>query len=334
MTVAARLHANGNFISSKFDEYNGITSFRANTSGVHYVLFDEVTSSTVPLRQLSDRLVANGVFDEITVLNTSTSTYNQYANLQTASFLANTSISTSQGGVSLAGDYIYIAVWSNPIRRYSIPTGGTFGSVSANVTPTDLSLRFFTMSPDGLNYYYGNNVLQMYTHTQSTAYALSSAGSSTSTGLSTPTGFGQEQIMFKGDGTRCYVVGYSDNYLRHYTLSTPWDVTTMSLQQEVNYYDATYGPITSSGTMNGVWVSDDGYQIIILQRGVSTSTPNQLKSYYTSIAYNIDPFYFTHDYTWTLPSYVYYNARDFAIHPEGGYLAVYTTAGTNVFTIS
>ena len=69
-TVAARLLANGNFISSNFDEVTNAptTRFVSNTSGVFYTALDEITPIAIPLRQTTTGLIANGQFDEITTL--------------------------------------------------------------------------------------------------------------------------------------------------------------------------------------------------------------------------------------------------------------------------
>lgn len=65
-----RLFANGSILVSSLDEvsYPASTKLTANTTAFYYPEFDEVTATTVPLRQQSTRLISNGIFDEVTLV--------------------------------------------------------------------------------------------------------------------------------------------------------------------------------------------------------------------------------------------------------------------------
>ncbi len=70
-----------------------------------------------------------------------------------------------------------------------------------------------------------------------------------------PTGF-----TFKPDGTKLYVVGYTNLKIYQYTLSTPWDISTASYDSVNNNLNQDSGPV-------GIVFSSDGSKLFMAGNG-------------------------------------------------------------------
>lgn len=96
-----------------------------------------------------------------------------------------------------------------------------------------------------------------------TPYALSSAGTQTS--VSWPSG-NEDGLAFKPDGTVAFVTDGGNRRIRSYTLSSAWDITTLSASSTL----ATTA-YTSSTILNGLAFTEDGKRLYFIEIGSSSS---------------------------------------------------------------
>ncbi len=65
-------------------------------------------------------------------------------------------------------------------------------------------------------------------------------------------------LFFKPDGTKMYILGYTTHSVRQYTLSTPWDLTTLS------YDSVSFNVGSQDITPRGIFFKPDGTKMYIL----------------------------------------------------------------------
>jgi len=154
----------------------------------------------------------------------------------------------------------------------SLNDGATYGS-----------LRGFNFGNSGLKLYalsYTNDAV--YQYTLSTAYDISTA-SYDSKSLSL-TGFGDPwHILFKTDGTRCFVFTYTSSMttVRVYDLSTAWDLST-STAGNIYYLNASPNLAgLTTGIVRWAHFSSDGLRLIARQN-------SQLYQFNLSTAWDLD----------------------------------------------
>lgn len=115
---------------------------------------------------------------------------------------------------------------------------------------------------------------KLYDIPLSTPYDLSSAllfrRSSISTQEGTATG-----LFFKSDGTRCYVIGTTNDRIYQYELITPWNINT-------SYYSGSNFLVSQDGTPQGIFFKDDGTKVYVLG-----GTNNTVYQYSLSVAWDI-----------------------------------------------
>ncbi len=180
------------------------------------------------------------------------------------------------------------------IYQYSLSTPWdlttlSYDSVSFSVAGQDSALTEIFFKPDGTKMYivgYQND--RVHQHTLSTPWDLSAA-SYNSISFSVASQDGKPHgIFFKPDGTKMYILGDQYNSIYQYTLSTPWDLTTLS-------YDSVSFSIGSrDGDPYGLFFKSDGTKMYMV--GVASdfvyqhtlSTPWDLSTAsYDSISFSV-----------------------------------------------
>lgn len=81
---------------------------------------------------------------------------------------------------------------------------------------------------------------------------------------------------FKSDGTKFYLIGTTGDDLNEYTLSTPWDLTSMSFVTNKAF------PTSADTTPTGVYFKDDGTKVY-----VTGSTSDVIRQYDVSVAWDL-----------------------------------------------
>lgn len=131
------------------------------------------------------------------------------------------------------------------------------GSGGVQTAPTSIFLK-----PDGTKLYsfsYNTNDV-IAEHTLSTAFDLSTASYtavSPSTAAQEASGMG---LHFKSDGSKVYTIGYGSDKVHQYSLSTAWDITTLSYDN-INISVPTDFP--GSGAPYGLTFANNGTYLYV-----------------------------------------------------------------------
>ena len=120
------------------------------------------------------------------------------------------------------------------VYQYSLSTAwdvstASYDSVSFSVQSQESSPRCIFFKPDGTKMYaIGTSSDRVYQYTLSTAWDVSTASyDSVSFSVSSQDG-SPNDVFFKSDGSKMYMLGGSNDTVYQYTLSTAWDLTTAS----------------------------------------------------------------------------------------------------------
>ena len=145
-------------------------------------------------------------------------------------------------------------------------TTATYDSVSLNIETQDNGSTCLFWKPDGTQFFVlGIQNDSVYEYNLTTAWDLSTASYSTNsfsvaTQEGTPTA-----IQFKSDGTQFFIVGQGTDYIKRFSMTTAWDITTASFdsgqQLNVNPQD---------GSPFGMVMNSDGTRFIISGDGTDT----------------------------------------------------------------
>ena len=134
-----------------------------------------------------------------------------------------------------AGTKMYVSGSdADEIFQYTLSTAwdvstASYDSVSFSVSSQDTVPRGILFNDDGTSMYICGDInAAIYQYTLSTAYDLSTASYASKSLSVSSEEPGPAGIAFNNDGTKIYVVGYSNDNVRQYTLSTAYDVSTGS----------------------------------------------------------------------------------------------------------
>ena len=113
---------------------------------------------------------------------------------------------------------------------------GMYDSKSLSTNTQDAFPSGLAFSSDGTKaYVVGIGSTTLYQYTLSTAWDLST-GTYASKSMSVSAQEGNPiSLAFSSDGTKCYVLGYFNDAVFQYTLSTPWDISTGSYSSKSMY---------------------------------------------------------------------------------------------------
>ena len=166
--------------------------------------------------------------------------------------------------------------------QYSLSTAfdistASYDSISLSVFAQDAVATGISINSDGTSLYMvgaGNNTVYQYDLT--TAYDLSTASyASKSFSFSSQDTSGQEMV-FKSDGTKMYVVGLGTDAVYQYSLSTAFDISTAS------YDSVSLSVSAQDGLPRGLCFSSDGTILY-----VSGDTNNSIFQYSLSTAWDL-----------------------------------------------
>jgi DNA-binding beta-propeller fold protein YncE len=146
----------------------------------------------------------------------------------------------------------------------------TFDVSAQEVTPTGVFFK-----PDGTKMYIcGSDGDDVNEYTLSTPWVVSSASYvqnfSVSTQETTP-----QDLFFKPDGTKMYVIGSSGDDVNEYSLSSAWDISTASYVQN-------FSVATEETIPRGLFFKPDGTKMYVIG-----STGDDVNEYSLSSAWNI-----------------------------------------------
>ena len=180
------------------------------------------------------------------------------------------------------GTKMYIVGYNND-RIYQWNLSTAWNIDTASYSNNSLYVGTQEGQPRGL--YIGDNGTKMYVvgdvsdqvrqYNLTTAWDVSTGTYSTGVSVSSQD-TGPQGLYFKPDGTKMYMVGTTNDRVYQYTLSTAWDLSTLSYDS-VNYYVGTYDTAPS-----GVAFSSDGTKMYI-----SADSSNTIDEYTLSTGWNV-----------------------------------------------
>lgn len=139
-------------------------------------------------------------------------------------------------------------------QGYVVPTGANNGEGYNYVGFTPDGLKFIGV--DGGNYNSSSGTSTVYEYTLSTAYELYTMTTTASNSFSltaVPNNGGRHAIS--KDGTKFFTYSqYTNTFYRH-SMSTAWDITTLSNDSN------TKSGLTAPNNINSLWINDDGTSI-------------------------------------------------------------------------
>ena len=152
--------------------------------------------------------------------------------------------------------------------------------------------RGFTFRPDGTRLYMiGTNGDDINQYDLSTAWDISTAGASTTRALvplvaaiTTPT-----SLVFKDDGTKCYVLNNGNDVIYQFSLGTAWDVSGTFTYDSVSLTTS-----TQEATPIGIFIGNNGADLY-----VSGTTGDNIVRYTMSTAWDLSTATFTSESTGT-----------------------------------
>ncbi len=170
--------------------------------------------------------------------------------------------------VGHGNDAIYQYTCSTPWAASSC----TYATKSCSVTAQDGTPQDLFFKSDGTKaYILGSSNDLLYQYSLGTAWDIStcsydSVSTSTTPGEGTPSG-----LFFTSDGARAYVVGTTQDSLAQFSLSIPWDISTLAFVAST----------TIGSNPSAVSLSDDGQYVRIMRPATAFS------QYRLSTAYNV-----------------------------------------------
>ena len=131
------------------------------------------------------------------------------------------------------GTKMYMVGFTNDrVYQYTLSTpwdisSATYDTVSFLVSGQDTNPIDITFKPDGTKMYVlGNTNDRVYQYTLSTPWNLATATYDSVSFLVSGQDTNPYSITFKPDGTKMYVLGFTNDRVYQYTLSTPWDISS------------------------------------------------------------------------------------------------------------
>jgi 6-phosphogluconolactonase (cycloisomerase 2 family) len=134
----------------------------------------------------------------------------------------------------------------------------TYDSVSFSVSAQDSgTLVAIFFKPDGTKFYIIGSNDRVYQYSLGTAWDISTASYDSKSFLVTTQDSNPQDLFFKNDGTKLYVMGDFNNRIYQYSLGTAWDVSTVSYDYKSLHINAS----TVDITITSFFISDDGTRL-------------------------------------------------------------------------
>lgn len=163
-------------------------------------------------------------------------------------------------------------------------SSAAYTNKSLNVNSIEPNPTGIFFKPDGTKMYmngYTNDDVNEYN--LSTAWDITTATYSQNFGLSSQD-ISSQGIFFKPDGTKMYMVGSGSDNINEYTLSTAWDVSTLSYVRNLGMPSGLQNP-------TGIFFKSDGTRMYIV------ADPNKAVMYSLSTAWDISTASVSHTHT-------------------------------------
>lgn len=160
--------------------------------------------------------------------------------------------------INSAGTSMFLLEYStaDAVYQYSLSTAWNVSTASSvsSYTVADGTALGLDFSPDGTRMYVlGAGLDRLYQYSLSTAWDVTTASSvqyvSVATYDTSPS-----SLRFSPDGTKMILSGYGNDFLRSFSLSTAWDVSTLTLESSLSV-----GSIEPN--VHGIFVRDDGMML-------------------------------------------------------------------------
>ncbi|MDB9944487.1 hypothetical protein OAD26_00615, partial [bacterium] len=165
----------------------------------------------------------------------------------------------------LRGDYTNNGTFAHNNGNIVLTAGGwTLTSNYATSTPFDVSTedtspRGFFFKPDGTKMYMlGYNDEDINSYTLSTAWDVTTATFDGSPFSISTEDICPQDLFFKPDGTKMYMLGDCDEEINTYTLGTPWDVSTASFD------GSPFSVSTEESSGRGLFFKPDGTKMYVI----------------------------------------------------------------------
>ena len=163
------------------------------------------------------------------------------------------------------GTRCYIGdVGSDSIHQYNLSTAWDLSSssldASFSVSSQETQPRDIAFSPDGtVMFMLGSGVEAMFEYSLSTGWDISTA-SYTGTSFSSWPSQSEEpaSVTFNADGTKCYVADYGVDEIWQYSLSTSYDLSSISYDNKKITGLTTYG-----GQVTGIYFAPTGDKLFV-----------------------------------------------------------------------
>jgi DNA-binding beta-propeller fold protein YncE len=181
------------------------------------------------------------------------------------------------------GTKVYIVGQTNDrIYQYSLGTAwdittASYDNVSFLVQTQEATPNGLFFKDDGTKVYIvGTTGDTIYQYSLSTPWDISTASYDNVSFLvqtqeATPT-----DLFFKPDGTKVYITGGTSDFVRQYTLATPWDISTASFD------NVSFLVSGQDGTSTGLFFKSDGTEMYMVG-----TTSNTVFSYTLSIPWDV-----------------------------------------------
>lgn len=216
--------------------------------------------------------------------------------------------------MSVSIDYTGGVFQANKAKKVGTVTAGTgpynlasasYDSVSFSVgTQETLPLGLF-FKPDGFKVYViGQTSDTVFQYSLSTAWDISTASYDSVSFSVSAQETAPQDVFFKPDGTKMYIVGNTGNDINEYTLSTAWDVSTASYVQN-------FSVSTQDATPEGMFFKPDGLKMYV----VGSSVGGKVYEYNLTTAWNIS----TASYSQTLDISSYQSIATGLFFKSNGY---------------
>ena len=178
------------------------------------------------------------------------------------------------------GEYALSTAWDISTATYTDALTGLGSSPASEPNPYGMYI-----SPDGIYLYIvGHSTDQVVQYTMSAAWDVSTASYTREQGLTdaggtfaNPTG-----IHFKPDGTMFWACSYEEDAIQQYTLSTAWDVSTLSVGYSFSLIDffilndfSSEGAVADISSSEDLFFSEDGTKVWLVEN--SYDSVHQLK---------------------------------------------------------
>ena len=171
---------------------------------------------------------------------------------------------------------------ADAIFQYSLSTAwdvstASYDSISLSVSSQDTVPRGILLNADGTSIYVCGDInAAIFQYDMTTAYDLSTASYASKSLSVSSEEPGPAGIAFNNDGTKIYVIGYNNDNVRQYALSTAYDVSTGS------YESKTLDVSSQDSSPRSLFFNSDGTKLFV--NGNATDTMYQ---YSLSSAYDV-----------------------------------------------